>query len=249
MPGEHQQTFQGFGPKVLDFFKALSFHQSREWFQENKSIYESDVKAPFGLLIADLVAGFERLGIPLTGHPEKSIFRLNRDIRFAKDKSPYKTHAGAVLTRDGSKMAPGMLYIHIAPEGSFAAAAFYHPEPPVLASLRHAIAFSQARWLDVEETLRANGLDLSAEEALSRLPKGFDPKEVEKVEHALKLKSLIVQRKLEPASLQKAELVAEIVHFTEEARPLLDFGWAAIDKASGIQEQGTAARIGKRMKD
>ncbi len=125
--------FTGFGPKALPFFEALKFHQSREWFEENRSLYENDVLVPMVALIDDLTAAFTKRKIPLRGDGKRSIFRLNRDIRFSKDKSPYKTHAGAVMTRSGSKKDNGLLYIHIDPTGCFTAAGFYMPEAPALA--------------------------------------------------------------------------------------------------------------------
>ncbi len=90
-------------------------------------------------LIDDLTAAFAARRIPLRGDGKRSIFRLNRDVRFSKDKSPYKTHAGAVMTRSGSKKDNGLLYIHIDPTGCFAAAGFYQPEARGLAALRKAM--------------------------------------------------------------------------------------------------------------
>ena len=101
-------SFQGFGPDALPFFKALAFHQTREWFEENRATYEAQIKAPFGDLVEDLASAFAKSGIPLRGDRKASLFRLNRDIRFSKDKSPYKTHAGAVLTRGGAKDDAGL---------------------------------------------------------------------------------------------------------------------------------------------
>ncbi len=223
--------FQGFGPQALNFFKALAFHQSKEWFSANRAIYECDVKAPLIELIEALTAEFAARDLALKGAGEKSIFRMNRDIRFSKDKSPYKTHAGAVLTRDGSKNAPGLFYIHIAPEGSFAAAGFYRPEAALLAAIRSAIASAQDRWLAIEHSLAAAGLELSSEDRVTRLPKGFDPKQIEAVVHALRLKSFIVRKPLPPKSIFSPRLPLELADFAETSSPLLNFGWAAIEMA------------------
>ncbi len=222
--------FEGFGPRALDFFKALAFHQSKEWFLENKGLYESDVKGPLVLLIADLTAEFASCGIPLAGQGERSIFRLHRDIRFSRDKSPYKTHAGATLTRDGAKMSPGLLYIHVSPEESFAAAGFYQPEPGALAGLRTAMTSAPARWLRLEESLSEGGLTLSREDSLTRVPKGFDAGENAAIAEALKLKSFILRRPLATEALFRRQLVHDIASFAGAALPLLDFGWAAIDR-------------------
>ena len=101
-------TFAGFGPKALPFFKALAFHQSREWFEANRETYESAVKGPMGDLVEDVAERLGRSKIPIKGDRKSSLFRIHRDVRFSKDKSPYKTNAGAVITRDGGKDSPGL---------------------------------------------------------------------------------------------------------------------------------------------
>src|SRR5271170_6160111 len=120
------QQFHGFGPQALPFLKALAFHQTREWFEANRATYESDLKTPMGDLVEDLAVAFASAKIPLKGDRKASLFRINRDVRFAKDKSPYKTQAGAVMTRGGAKNDVGLLYVHVALDGCFAAAGFYH---------------------------------------------------------------------------------------------------------------------------
>ena len=80
--------FEGFGPKALPFFKALKFHQSKDWFDENRGLYESDVVEPMIALLDDADRAFAKAKIPLKASGKKSMFRIHRDVRFAKDKSP-----------------------------------------------------------------------------------------------------------------------------------------------------------------
>jgi uncharacterized protein (TIGR02453 family) len=167
------EGFDGFGPQALGFLKALGFHQNREWFLENKHLYESELREPMAALVASLSAELARRGIGLTGDPKRSVFRIHRDVRFTKEKHPYKTHCGAALSRDGGKNSAGVLYIHVAPEGSFAAAGFYHPESSQLAALRGAIVAAPKRWHAIEQGLDAAALTLSSENAMTRLPRGF----------------------------------------------------------------------------
>ncbi|MCZ7599931.1 MAG: DUF2461 family protein [Gammaproteobacteria bacterium] len=110
--------FRASGPQALAFFKALKFHQSKAWFDENRGLYESDVVEPMiapprrpdgDLRQAEDPAEGRRQALDLPG----SI----ANVRFARDKSPYKTHAGAVMTRSGDKKEQGLLYVHIDPEG------------------------------------------------------------------------------------------------------------------------------------
>jgi len=91
-------AFNGVGKRALPFFKALAFHQTKDWFEANRAIYEEDVKAPLGALAEDLGAALAKANIPIKGD-KKSLFRIHRDVRFSKDKSPYKTNAGLALTR------------------------------------------------------------------------------------------------------------------------------------------------------
>ena len=122
-------AFSGFGPQAVPFFKALAFHQTKDWFEFNRAIYEGEIKGPLGDLVEELTARFAKAKTSLKGDRKASLFRINRDVRFAKDKSPYKTNAGAVLSRTGAKNDPGMLYVHVSAEGCFAAAGFWQPEP------------------------------------------------------------------------------------------------------------------------
>lgn len=220
-------SFAGFGPRALDFFKALAFHQSKAWFDENRALYESDVKAPLAALIADLSAGCGAAGLPLRGDG-RSIFRLNRDIRFSKDKRPYKTNGGAVLTPDGSKKSPGLLYVHVDPEGCFTAAGFWHPEPEQLLALRRAIAKDPKAFRAVLAKLKKAGLALGDGDPLSRLPKGFEGVEDEEAARAIRMRNLVLRRPLADATMFSPKLAGEIVAFARDAEPLLRFGWAAL---------------------
>jgi uncharacterized protein (TIGR02453 family) len=76
-------TFAGFGPKALPFFKALKFHQSREWFEANRETYESAVKGPIGDLVEDVAERLAKAKIPIKGDRKSSLFRIHRDVRFS----------------------------------------------------------------------------------------------------------------------------------------------------------------------
>ena len=221
--------FTGFGPKALPFFEALKFHQSREWFEENRRLYESDVLAPMVALIGDLTATFAKRKIPLRGDGKRSIFRLNRDIRFSKDKSPYKTHAGAVMTRSGSKKDNGLLYIHIDPTGCFTAAGFYMPEAPALAKLRKAILAHPNKAKALLTKLEKGCLELGAFDQLTRIPRGFESLKDGPLDRMIRMKSFVVEEKLADKLVKGPKLAEKIVDFAERAKPLLDFGWQAVD--------------------
>src|SRR5438045_378160 len=166
--------FTGFRPAAFAFFRGLRDNNDPNWFKPRKAVYETEVLAPFRALIAAVTAALAEAGIPLAGDPARSIFRIYRDVRFSPDKRLYKTHAGAVLTRSGEKRDPGLLYLHLEPGASMMAAGFWHPEPPLLTRLRRAIVSDPDRFVAIAERLDAAGYPISTDEALTRLPRGFE---------------------------------------------------------------------------
>lgn len=222
------QRFAGFPPNALSFFADLAENMSKEWMQANKPRYETEVLGPFGALVEALSEELMKRNIPLRGSAKSSIFRINRDVRFSRDKSPYKTNAGAAMTRDGVKHGAGVLYIHLDPQGCFTACGFYSPEPEQLSALREAIRDDPEAFAEVAAALQKAKLPLSEEETLKRLPRGFEDCAGTPVEAAVKLKSLIVRRPLPPSALGDRKLVDRIADFAVASRPLLDFGWKAL---------------------
>ncbi|RUV55391.1 TIGR02453 family protein, partial [Mesorhizobium sp. M5C.F.Ca.IN.020.14.1.1] len=125
-------AFSGFGQKAIPFLKALDFHQSREWFLENRELFERELRDPFGDLVETLSERFTAAGLGLRGDRKKSLFRINRDVRFSRDKSPYNRHLSAILSPDGTKMEQGVFFVHIGLERCFAGVAWWQPGPSLL---------------------------------------------------------------------------------------------------------------------
>jgi uncharacterized protein (TIGR02453 family) len=194
-------TFAGFGPKALPFFKALKFHQSREWFEANRETYESAVKGPMGDLVEAVAERLRQTKIPIKGDRKSSLFRIHRDVRFSANKDPYKTHAGVVLSRSGNKSDPGLLYFHLSPEECFFAAGFYLPDPIKLARLRAAAARAPKAFKAMTAKLNKARLVLSAEDSLKRAPRGFEAIDDPKIASATKLKSMICLRPVGEAAI------------------------------------------------
>jgi uncharacterized protein (TIGR02453 family) len=223
--------FIGFGPELFAFLAGLKANNHKAWFDAHRGDYESAVKAPLGDLIDVLAAAFAKAKLNLTGDRKASMFRMNKDIRFSKDKTPYKTNVGAVLTPGGTKKEPGVYYIHFEPGASFLAAGFYMPEPPTLLALRTAMIDDTKTFRKVLAGLAKAELSLDRDDALSRPPKGFaDVTDAELIEH-LKLKHVITSRPLADDEVLSADLVARCVSFAKQTKPLLDFGYSAITAA------------------
>ena len=223
----------GFTPAAYRFLIELGLNNSKPWFEANWTVYETAVKQPIAGLIADVSAELARRGLPLEGDPKRSSFRIHRDTRFSGDKSPYKTQVGTVWYRQGgSKGGAGILYFHFAPEGCFAAAAFYHPEPEVLDSIRERIRVYPDRFLAMQAELKGAGLTLDGLDALTRMPHGFEDLKDSPVADAIRLRSLTVRRDLPLEATTGPGLVGAIVDLGAAALPLLTFGWAAVDETS-----------------
>jgi uncharacterized protein (TIGR02453 family) len=221
--------FRGFGSQALPFLMALRENNDRDWFAENKATYQEECDAPLRELVREVGALLEAKGVPLAPQPKNPVFRIYRDVRFSKDKSPYKTNVGAALHRDGDKSRPGLLYVHVEPGGSFLAAGFYRPEPPMLKALRSAIANDPAGSDSVLSELASKGLSLGDGEPLARMPKGFEP--FAESPHALLLRnrSYITARPLKDDDLERRDLPEVVVDFAVNALPLLEFFWTRIE--------------------
>ena len=220
--------FAGFPPAAFAFLKGLAANNDRVWFTANKATYEKSVLVPFQLLLADAISALAEKGIPLAGDPKKAIFRIYRDVRFSKEKRPYKTHAGAVLTRDGMKGASGILYFHIDPEGCFLAAGFHAPEPEQLGAIREAIYVDPPRFQAIRGDLAKAGLTLDMGESLSRMPRDYQDAADWPVADALRLKRFVVRRPVSPETVAGPDFIQAAVAFAADAEPLLRFGWQAL---------------------
>ncbi len=221
-------SFAGFGPEALPFFKALAFHQTKEWFEANRAIYEANVRKPMGDLVEEAAARLAESKIPIKGDRKNSLFRIHRDVRFANNKDPYKTNAGLAMTRSGSKNDPGVLYFHLSPEECFFAAGFYQLDPPRLAKLREAAARAPKVYKRMLAKLRKDGLALSDEDALKRAPRGFEAVEDPEILFAARQRHFICVRPVAEAEIREPALVSSFCQFAAEALPLLEWGWNAL---------------------
>ena len=218
-----------FSPDTLKFLKALGFHQNKAWFEENRALYESAVRAPMLATIAATAEAFAKKGIPFTGEPRTAMMRIHRDVRFARDKRPYNTHAAMMLTRDGSRQSRGRFYLGIEADEIVMAAGFWQPEPADLAAFRRAIAARPARFLAMQAALKKGKLALDASETLTRNPSGY-PDPDPRIEKALRLKSFYTRRTLEPEDVfDRGRLVKALCAYAMDTLPLHVFGWQVLE--------------------
>ena len=162
-----------FQPDLFQFLRQLKRHNNREWFAKNKERYQQVVVEPamafisgFALPLAKLTPRFVADARPTRG----SLFRIYRDTRFATDKTPYKTHIGIHFSHESGKDAHApVFYLHMEPDGCFAAAGVWHPDNRALTKIRTSIVGQPEQWKKVIRKLELEG------ESLTRPPKGFAP--------------------------------------------------------------------------
>jgi uncharacterized protein (TIGR02453 family) len=219
--------FTGFGKQALPFLKALDFHQSREWFKENRALYESELETPRGDLVEALTIAFAAKGLPFKGDRKKSVYRIYRDVRFAKDKSPFNKHVSALLTPSGEKREEeGSFFIKIGLEGCFMAVGFYLDDAARLKAFRNNIVTWPDKFREMTAALKKGKLALETDGALKRMPKEFEAFTEPILAQALKLKHFYVSEKIDPALITTPKLIDISVDFAKRAMPLIDWGKA-----------------------
>jgi uncharacterized protein (TIGR02453 family) len=223
-------NFTGFPEEGLRFLRDLAANNDPAWFKPRRDTYEALVRGPMVALVADLLTLAAAKKLPLTGEPEKAVFRVYRDVRFARDKRPYKTHCGASLSRTGAKLAPGLFYIHVEPGAGFVGGGFWHPEPALLGRLRQKILAAPPRFLKVTRALETTGMPIVADEdALKTLPRGCEAGRGTAIEMFLRQRNLIARQELSDAELCSATLPTLLLDRFTAVRPLLEFGWDVVD--------------------
>jgi len=162
-----------FRPGIFAFLSELKENNTREWFQANKERYKSEVQEPLLGFISAFAEPLHAISANFVADPRPSggsMFRIYRDVRFSRDKSPYKVHAAAQFRhREGRDVhAPGF-YLHLEPGSVFMGAGLWHPPGPTLGAIRQAIVDDPGGWRRASKGLVLGG------ESLKRAPRGFDP--------------------------------------------------------------------------
>ena len=217
------QSFSAFPKEGLQFLRLLKRNNNREWFHQHKSIYESQIKTPIHNLIETLGRDFQNFAPELVASPKVSAYRIHRDTRFAKDKSPYKTHIAAVFPHAGlGKHEGAALYLHIDPSEFFIGGGLYMPLPEDLQVVRNHIAQNPKglqRIVQAPAFRRMFG-SLHGEQLL-RVPRGF-PADHPAAEY-LKYKQFLASRRLEPETVTSPDFYKVVVQTFRGMLPFIRF--------------------------
>jgi uncharacterized protein (TIGR02453 family) len=225
-----RSTFPGFPSEAIDFFRGLARNNNREWFQSRKQIFEEQLKQPMRALVEAVNAALMGFAPEFVTEPEKAIYRIYRDTRFSKDKTPYKTHLAASFRRIGPGHTDAGYYFAISHKEAAIGGGIYMPEPAELLAIRNHIA---NRHEELRRILRARPVrELLGElhgEQLSRVPKGFAADHP--AADLLRFKRFILYVELPPELATTPAFYTEIVKRFRAMAPFLEFLTAPLKAA------------------
>jgi uncharacterized protein (TIGR02453 family) len=217
-----------FTKRALSFFRGLARHNEKPWFEAHRDEYEAGVRQPMRELIEDLDARFAEFAPEIGGDPKRSMFRIYRDIRFSKDKSPYKTHAACWFHHLNAARTVGAeadagsagYYFHLEPGGrSMIGAGIWMPPRPQLNKLREAIAKDPKGFDKMARSIPSRFGGLDDEGALKRMPRGYA--EDHPAAKWLRFQSFTSGRTLTDAQVTSGSLASFLAREYEALLPLV----------------------------
>ncbi len=241
MPAAKQPYFS---TETFKFLQQLAKNNDRNWFNANKPRYEEHVRGPSLRLIADLADPLHQISPEITAVPKAvggSLFRIHRDTRFSKDKSPYKTHTGMYFSHaaakksargDAGSAAPGRLdtpgfYLHIQPGACFLGGGIWHPQSATLKAIRNYLISNPASWKKVSRDPKFLKQFSLGGDSLMRPPRGY-PQDHELIED-LKRKDFVTSSPLSDEDLLRPDLVKLMTKRYQLMAPLIDWLCGALD--------------------
>src|SRR5580765_885773 len=221
--------FGGFRPAAFRFLRDLGRNNDKAWFEANRKVYEREVRDPMRRLVEALDASLRSIAPEIVGDPRRSMFRIHRDVRFSRNKSPYKTNAGAWLYhRDAGRKVGTMgesggagFYFHIDPTTCFMAGGIWMPARPALLRIREAIAAQPTALARLTSApgFRRRFDGLSEEAKLGRVPRDFPPDHP--AAEWLKLQSFTARAPIDPKIVTSPRLVERLCRDFELLVPLV----------------------------
>jgi len=217
---------------TFEFLKALKLNNSKEWLDSNKKAYEN-AKDDILTLTAELINSLSDIDKTISTaylDPKKCITRLNRDLRFAKDKTPYKSDYYIVLNKNGKNSPSAFYYLHIEPDNCFVGGGIYNPQPDQLKKIRQEIDYAFDEWTTIISDKLfmktfLSGINRSG--VLTRTPKEFD--EANKASEFLKMKGFYTMEKLTDKEIMSQDTFKKIISYFKTTKPLVDFINKAIE--------------------
>jgi uncharacterized protein (TIGR02453 family) len=222
--------FPGFTEHLFSFLRNLADHNDKRWFEANRRRYEEAVKEPalrfisaFGPYLRAVSPHFQAIPTAQGG----SLFRIHRDTRFSRDKSPYKTNTGLHFRHEAGRdaHAPGF-YIHLAPDDVFFGAGYWQPDGPTAFAIRTRISEKPDEWSAVKGALGRTSLSLAGD-SLIRPPRGFSPDDP--FIGDIRRRDFLASTQLDEHMAVSPEFIGTAAGLCAQSAPLMRFLCAAVD--------------------
>jgi uncharacterized protein (TIGR02453 family) len=222
-------------PATIKFLKDLKKHNNKPWFDANRPVYES-AKKDYETLIQQVIDKLAKSDETIGGiRAKECMFRINRDVRFAKDKSPYKTNFGAFINKGGKKSNLAGYYIHLEPGASFVGGGLWMPMPKELAQVRQEIDYCFSEFKKITGSAgfkKTYGEIYQGDDfKLQRVPKGYEADNP--AAEFLKLKSFTAMKSIADKELTDPEMIKKSVAALQALQPLIEFINRAIKDTNG----------------
>ena len=214
---------------TIQFLKLLKKNNNKEWFDQNRKLYEV-AKADYLNFVSKVLNEIQTFDTTLLElQPKQCVFRLNRDVRFSKNKEPYKTNFGASFSKGAKKIQCAGYYFHLEPGANFIGGGLWMPMAPDLNKVRQEIDYCFKEFSSIlkKPIFKSTYGAMDSTAKLVRPPKGFEI-DNSAIEY-LKLKSFVVTRPLKDSELTDKQLIKNVVKDFKTIAPLVHFLNRAID--------------------
>lgn len=218
-------------PATTKFLKELKVNNQKSWFDEHKADYQK-AKEDFEQFVATVLTQLSSLD-PAYGllRPKDCVFRIYRDVRFSKNKTPYKTHWAAGISKGGKRVHIPGFYLHIDAEGdSFFGGGIWHPDTALLTKIRQEIDYNFEEFSDILNSIEKSGLftPMADDESLVRPPKGYT--ENNPAIDFLKMRNFILSAPLTTTLIHQKNFAAKLLKMAETLQPFLNFMERTLDE-------------------
>lgn len=210
----------GFTEQTFQMLSGLEQNNTRDWYEENKAALKAHARTPFAGMLGVATMLLEGSRYPLIGS-EKTMFRQNRDVRFSKDKTLYKSTVSGLLTPTGTKQEMGgVVYAQVGPKGGLIAGGFYQLSTADLNIVRDRMIADSDTFEEIVETLGAKGYPLELSNTLKTMPRGLKEHEAHPLSEYLKLKGYTVRADQPKEVWLNGDIVERLVALAELIGPL-----------------------------
>ncbi len=213
--------------KSFELLDGLANDNSKDWFDEHRDEVKAWLLAPFAAMLHDVSARLADSDLRVKGSSD-TMFRMNRDVRFSKDKRPYRESVAGLLTPSGTKKEmEGVVYVELGSDGGWVGGGYYKLPTTELNVIRDRIVWSQDDWAATKAEIEKRGGALSREDSLKGMPRGYEEHDESDIADDLRLKSLLVRGDIPKSAWLDDTIGERVAEIALAIAPLIEFGQRA----------------------